>query len=73
MLPDHVIVELDAAGEPAVEVPPSLLVEAAGLLFEEQRVLRRVELQVSGPEPDEHHAFFGQDLCYVLQETSKVG
>src|SRR5918997_5799971 len=69
MLPDGVVVELDATGEPAVEVPPSLLVEAAGLLFEEQRVLRRVELDVGGPEPDELVNFFAQYLGDVLQET----
>ncbi len=37
-----VVVELDAAGHPAVEGPAPLLVEPAGLRVQQERVVRRV-------------------------------
>jgi hypothetical protein len=73
VVPEHVIVELAAAGEAAGGAPAPLLVEATGLIFEEQWVLRRVELEVGGPEPDELVHLLAHDLRHALKKVGGSG
>jgi hypothetical protein len=73
VVPEHVIVELAAAGEPAGEAPAPILVEATGLIFEEQWVLWRVELEVGGPEPDELVHLLAHDLRHALMKVGASG
>src|SRR5215210_824302 len=68
VVPYHVVVELDAAGHPAVEGPAPLLVEGAGLRVKQERVVRGVELDILGAEADQLVHLLAQDLRHVLKE-----
>src|SRR5919106_337846 len=73
MLPYNMVVELYASTHPAVEVPASSLVELAGRGVKEQRVVRRVELDVGRTKPHQLLDLIAQDLRHVIEEIVEGG
>ena len=68
MIADHVVVELEAEVEPALRRPAAALVEVPVARVDEQRIVRRVELDVGRAEPDELVDLLAQDLGHVPEE-----
>ena len=68
VLADDEVVELEPELEPALGRPPAARVEVAVARIEEQRVVRRVELDVGGAEANELVDLLAQDLGDVAEE-----
>ena len=67
MVADDEVVELEAELEPTVGRPAAALVEVAVARVEEERVVRRVELDVACAEPNELVHLLAQDLRHVAE------
>ena len=63
------VVELDAAHKPLIDRPPLALVESPHLRIDEQRIVRRVELDVSAAEAGELLDLPPKDFRDRLQEV----
>src|SRR5262249_56146428 len=65
---DHRVVQFDPVAEPALKRPAACLVKGPPGWVDEQRVMRRVELDVAASEPDQLGYLVAQDRHHVGHE-----
>src|SRR5207249_393259 len=72
-IPDHRVVHRDAVSEPAREAPAPRLVEGPRPVVEQERVVRRVELDVERTPPDQLRDLGAQDVDDVGEKGFERG
>ena len=59
---DHGVVQLDASPQPLIGAPTLPLVEASGRWVDQQRIVRRVELDIGAAQAHQLGHLFAQDV-----------
>ena len=67
------IIELDAEAQPLIELPPSRFVERPGLGIEEQRIVGRIDLNITGAKTHQLHHLVPQDGDHIREEALQGG